>query len=177
MREFDIKGFEEFVAKQSDATKIYIGCDSRRCKVGGRWYADYATVAIVHVDASKGCRVFGSMVREPDFDQQGKKPAMRLMNEVFKVAELFEQIKDLISRFEVEVHLDLNSKKVHASNQVVSQAIGYIRGTCQVEPKIKPEAFAASYGADHLGAIWHYQAHSPHIKMKERTRNKKSKVA
>jgi predicted RNase H-related nuclease YkuK (DUF458 family) len=52
---------------------------------------------------------------------------------------------------EIEVHLDLNPKKNYASNLIVDQAIGYIRGTCNVIPLIKPEAFAASYCADRLG--------------------------
>lgn len=177
MTEFDIAGFEEFVSKMSDRTRIYIGGDSRRHKVGGKWHADYATVAVVHIDGCRGCKVFGSMVREPDYDHNGKKPAMRLMMEVYKVAELYEQIKHLLSRFEVEIHLDLNPKKVHNSNQVVQQAIGYIRGTCRVDPKIKPEAFAASYGADHLAQILHYKFHSPHVKMRERTRNRKDRAA
>jgi len=32
----------------------------------------------------------------------------------------------------------------------VQQAIGYIRGTCNVIPFVKPDAFAASYAADRL---------------------------
>jgi predicted RNase H-related nuclease YkuK (DUF458 family) len=30
------------------------------------------------------------------------------------------------------------------------QAIGYIKGVCGKTPKLKPEAFAASYAADRL---------------------------
>jgi predicted RNase H-related nuclease YkuK (DUF458 family) len=30
----------------------------------------------------------------------------------------------------------------------VTQAIGYIMGTCNMKPKIKPNAFAASIAAD-----------------------------
>ncbi|QIG70850.1 hypothetical protein EVB91_301 [Rhizobium phage RHph_I1_18] len=182
MKEFEFEAFEQFLATQSSASKIYIGGDSRRAKSGGVWHADYAIVAIVHVDGCKGCRVFGRMVREPDFDNNGKKPGMRLMNEVYKVAELYEQIKHLLTRFDVEIHLDLNSKKLtenklNMSHLVVQQAIGYIRGTCQVEPKIKPDALAASYGADHLAQIWHYQKHATSVKPKFRTRDRKKKVA
>jgi predicted RNase H-related nuclease YkuK (DUF458 family) len=53
----------------------------------------------------------------------------------------------------VEVHLDINSADEHASSNVVAQAIGYIRGTCNVTPKIKPEAFAATNAADPLRSL------------------------
>jgi hypothetical protein len=36
---------------------------------------------------------------------------------------------------------------------VLSQAIGYIKGTCNVIPLVKPQAFAASYCADRLKEI------------------------
>jgi predicted RNase H-related nuclease YkuK (DUF458 family) len=36
---------------------------------------------------------------------------------------------------------------------VIQEAIGYIRGTCNVIPLVKPEAFAASYAADRLKGL------------------------
>jgi len=53
----------------------------------------------------------------------------------------------------VEVHLDINPNEMHASSCVVQQAIGYIRGTCNVIPMVKPQAFAASYAADRLRGL------------------------
>ena len=53
----------------------------------------------------------------------------------------------------VEVHLDINPNDIHASSNVVSQAIGYIRGVCNVEPLVKPQAFAASYAADRFKGL------------------------
>jgi len=49
-----------------------------------------------------------------------------------------------------EVHLDINPDQMHKSSVVVNQAIGYIKGTCNVIPMVKPRAFAASYAADRL---------------------------
>jgi predicted RNase H-related nuclease YkuK (DUF458 family) len=72
------------------------------------------------------------------------------MNEVYKVSELYLRLADVLEDRLVEVHLDINSADEHASSTVVSQAIGYIRGTCNVVPKIKPEAFAATNAADRL---------------------------
>jgi predicted RNase H-related nuclease YkuK (DUF458 family) len=50
----------------------------------------------------------------------------------------------------VEVHLDINPDEQHGSSCVISQAVGYIKGTCNVVPFVKPQAFAASYAADRL---------------------------
>ena len=78
---------------------------------------------------------------------------MRLMNEVYKVAELYHNIADIIGEREVQIHLDINPSEMHNSSIVIQQAVGYIRGVCNVEPKVKPQAFAASYAADRLKEI------------------------
>jgi predicted RNase H-related nuclease YkuK (DUF458 family) len=49
--------------------------------------------------------------------------------------------------------LDINPDNHHASSNVVSQAIGYIRGTCNVVPLVKPEAFAATYASDRFRGL------------------------
>jgi predicted RNase H-related nuclease YkuK (DUF458 family) len=36
---------------------------------------------------------------------------------------------------------------------VINEAIGYIRGTCNVIPMVKPRAFAASYAADRYKSL------------------------
>jgi predicted RNase H-related nuclease YkuK (DUF458 family) len=46
--------------------------------------------------------------------------------------------------------LDINPKEEHNSSVVLSQAVGYIKGTCNVTPLVKPNAFAATYAADRL---------------------------
>jgi predicted RNase H-related nuclease YkuK (DUF458 family) len=78
---------------------------------------------------------------------------MRLMNEVFKVAELFQKLQDVLEDRHVEVHLDINPDEMYGSSCVIQQAIGYIRGTCNIEPMVKPNAFAASYAADRLKEV------------------------
>lgn len=128
--------------------KIYLGCDSIKYKKHGKWFARYAVVIVLHINSKNGCRIFSTIVREPDFDPTGKKPGMRLMREVYLVAECFDLFMDVLIDREIEIHLDVSPDKMHKSNAVASQACGYILGTCGVEPKIKPEAFAASYAAD-----------------------------
>lgn len=54
---------------------------------------------------------------------------------------------------EIEIHLDINPNKEHNSSLVVQQAVGYIKGVCMVEPKVKPLAFAASAAADRYKSL------------------------
>lgn len=137
-----------FIQEQTPETKIYLGGDSERFQIDGVWHADYALVVVVHKDGNKGCRVFGKITRERDYDQQKDKPRMRLMNEVMKVCQLYIDLEDALENREVEVHLDINPNKEHGSSCVIQEAIGYVKGMCNVVPLVKPNAWAASYAAD-----------------------------
>ena len=139
---------KEFIAKQSPQTKIYIGCDSERIQIGNEWWADYILAIVVHIDGKHGCKLFGEVIRERDYDQKQNRPRYRLMTEAYKVSNLYLRLVDVIIDREVEVHLDINPNEIHGSSCVINEAIGYIRGTCNVIPMIKPNAFAASYAAD-----------------------------
>jgi predicted RNase H-related nuclease YkuK (DUF458 family) len=148
MKSFDIEVVKSFIQAQSAQTRIYIGVDSERIRENNTWYADYTAAVVVHIDGKHGCRLFGEVTRERDWDQRADRPNTRLMTEVYKVSELYLRLADVLEHRLVEVHLDINSADEHASSNVVAQAIGYIRGTCNVVPKIKPEAFAATNAAD-----------------------------
>lgn len=148
LKALNLDEVKTFIDQQSPETKIYIGSDSERLKINGEMYADYMIAICVHIDGRHGCRVFGEVTRERDYDQNKDRPALRLMNEVYKVAEIFSKLKDIIDDRDIEVHLDINPNKIHGSSCVVQQAVGYIRGTCNVVPLIKPNAFAASFAAD-----------------------------
>jgi predicted RNase H-related nuclease YkuK (DUF458 family) len=54
---------------------------------------------------------------------------------------------------EVEIHLDINPDEIHGSSVALQQAIGYIRGTCNIVPMVKPNAFCASFAADRYKLI------------------------
>ena len=144
----NIDEVRKYIERASPESRIYIGGDSERFKVNKQWFADYATVVVVHIDGNHGCKIFGDITREPDYDKKPGRPSIRLMNEVYKVHELFEKIKDVIGDRHCEVHLDINPDERHGSSCVVNQAMGYIMGTCNMKPKIKPHAFAASIAAD-----------------------------
>lgn len=150
MKKFNLAEVRQFIYNQSPETKVYLGADSERVNVSGKWFVDYTMAVVVHIDGKHGCKVFGYVEREPDWDQKKNKPALRLMNEVYKVANLFNELSEVLQDRHVEVHLDLNPSERYASSQVIQQAIGYIRGTCNIDPQIKPQAFAATYAADRL---------------------------
>ena len=144
----DIDEVKTFIMAQSPETKVYIGGDSERFLLGKDWYADYIMVVVVHINGNNGCKIFGEVVRERDWDQKRDKPRMRLMNEVYKIAELYLKLHDVLEDREVQVHLDINPNEMHGSSCVINEAVGYIKGMCNVIPMVKPRAFAASYAAD-----------------------------
>jgi predicted RNase H-related nuclease YkuK (DUF458 family) len=153
MKKLNIEEVKQFILAQSPSTKVYIGADSACFKMDGKWYADYTLAVVVHIDGNHGCKIFGEVQRELVYDQKRSKPAMRLMSEVYKVSELFQNLSSVLEDRHVEVHLDINPDERYGSSCVVQQAIGYIKGTCNVTPMVKPKAFAASYAADRLKEV------------------------
>jgi uncharacterized protein len=153
MKRINIDEVKTFIEAQSPETKIYIGADSERFNIGDAWYADYTLAIVVHINGNNGCKIFGEVQRERDYDQRKDRPRMRLMNEVYKLADLYLQLKDVLEDREVQVHLDINPNEMHGSSCVINEAVGYIRGMCNVIPLVKPNAFAASYCADRLKHI------------------------
>jgi predicted RNase H-related nuclease YkuK (DUF458 family) len=75
------------------------------------------------------------------------------MNEVYKASAMYLELYEAIGDRHSEVHLDINPDEMHGSSCVIQQATGYIRGMCGFAPKVKPDAFAASYAADRLKEI------------------------
>jgi predicted RNase H-related nuclease YkuK (DUF458 family) len=155
-KELNIEELKDYIRAQSPETKIYIGGDSERFRIGPHWFADYTLAVVVHKDGNKGAKVFGEVIRERDYDNRKDRPAMRLMTEVYKISELYLKLADVLVDRYVEVHLDINPDEHHGSSCVLQQAVGYIKGTCNVTPMVKPNAFAASYAADRLKEILHY---------------------
>jgi len=129
-------------------TKIYLGCDSARFFKNNRSFGRYATVAIVHKNGNNGCRIFSHKSIEPDYDLKQNRPKMRMMNEVMKVCSLYIQLAPFIDEFNCEIHLDVNTDPKHGSNCAASEAAGYVLGMTGLHAKLKPDSFAASYGAD-----------------------------
>jgi predicted RNase H-related nuclease YkuK (DUF458 family) len=150
MPKINLHEVKQYIDNCGPGTKVYLGADSVRFREKGVWFAEYTVAVVVHVNGNNGCKIFGEITKERDYDQKASKPAMRLMNEVYRVSDMFQRLAPIMGDFPVEVHLDINPNEEHGSSCVISQAIGYIRGTCNVIPLVKPRAFAASYAADRI---------------------------
>ena len=151
-KHIDICQVADFVNNCDPDTKIYIGCDSERLNHNGFWYADYVMAIVVHINGNNGCKIFGAVERERDWEQNANKPKLRLMNEVYKVADLYLKLSKLVAH-DIEVHLDINPNELYGSSVAVNEAVGYIKGMCGVIPMIKPKSFAATYAADRFKEV------------------------
>jgi uncharacterized protein len=108
MRKLNLEEVRHFILEQSPETKIYIGCDSERFRVDGVWFADYILAIVVHINGKNGCKLFGEVTREQDYDQKIDRPRFRLMNEAYKLSEMYLKLADVLVDRAVEVHLDIN---------------------------------------------------------------------
>ena len=145
-----IEDIVNLLIKLDTSTKVYLGCDSVRYRKDNRTWARYATVAIVHMNGKNGCRIFSNVSHEPDYDLKKNRPKMRMMNEVTKVCTLYNQLIPFIDEYDVEIHLDISQDPKNGSNCAATEAAGYVLGMTGLEPKLKPESFASSFGADHV---------------------------
>jgi predicted RNase H-related nuclease YkuK (DUF458 family) len=146
----DKNKLQEYLRKMPEDTKIYFGADSERIRVDGVWYVDYLLVIIVHEGGNKGAKIFGEIQRERDYDKNLSRPKNRMMTEVYKISELYLNLRDAVEEFDVEIHVDIATNPKYGSHVACKEAIGYIRGTCFVEPVLKPKSWAASNCADNL---------------------------
>ncbi len=151
-KKINLNEVKNFIDKCGPNTKVYLGCDSETLRIKDVNYADYTIAIVVHINGNNGCKIFGQVIRERDYDKHQNKPRMRLMNEVYKVAEMYLELAAIIDN-DIEVHLDINPSEEYNSNIVMNEAIGYIKGMCNVVPLVKPNAFAASGAADRLKSL------------------------
>ena len=153
VRRLDLDEVRQYIESTSESTRIYIGTDSERHRRGGVWFADYATVVVVHIDGNRGAKVFGEIVTERDYDQSKDRPKMRLMTEVMKVTQMYLDLAEAIGDRKFEVHIDINPDLKHGSSCVINEAMGYIKGMTGVTPRVKPSAWAASIAADKFPSL------------------------
>ena len=147
-KEIDFDKVKEYVAKCGPETKIYIGSDSERINVDGVWHVDVMACLIVHVDSKHGGKFFGQIRRERDYEKALNKPRMRMMMEAYAAADLYVRFVELIDEYEIEIHLDINSKPEFGSNCAHNEAVGYIKGVCGIDAVTKPKSWAASNACD-----------------------------
>jgi predicted RNase H-related nuclease YkuK (DUF458 family) len=121
---------------------IFIGTDSQNYLA----YTRFVSVIVLYMERN-GAHVLVSKFDLPKmYDYR-----YRLLREVDITAELARKMKPFCREHSIpfELHSDFNSSTNHKSNGVVSEATNYLKHL-GLEHKIKAEAFAASYAADHF---------------------------
>lgn len=139
---------------------VSIGTDSQR---SGRGYK-FATVIMVTTEQDLGGgttvgrggivihAAYQLGVADHVYLKRGKEGVNeRMIVEVGKSIEAAYEVAEMLDRhgIKLEIHADINADPRHESNKALQEAIGWILGM-GYDFKIKPEAFAASYGADHI---------------------------
>jgi predicted RNase H-related nuclease YkuK (DUF458 family) len=143
----------DLLCEVDNNTKIYIGSDSVRFKKNGEKFFRVCTVCVVHLNGRNGCKVFRHRSTHRDYDIKMGKPSQRLMTEVMQTCELYTQLAPLIDGYDIEIHADISTNPKNGSNCVAQQAAGFILGVTGLredQVKLKPDAFCASFGADHF---------------------------
>ena len=146
MKTEDLENIKKYILSCSPETKFYIGADSQRLKKKNT--VRYSVVLVCHINGKNGARVFGEITYEKIKDSNPEKPFNRLFLEAQKVVEFYEKLFDVLHNRDVELHIDINSKENTGSNIALNAAIGYVKGITGIDPKSKPEAWAASCAAD-----------------------------
>jgi predicted RNase H-related nuclease YkuK (DUF458 family) len=136
----------EAIQDSSVTSAVYVGSDSMVKKVKGRRFANYCTVVIIHKDSCHGGKIFYFRDRLEDYGNVRQ----RMLQEAGFAIEVAQNILDAVGDRKLEVHLDLNADPMHKSNVAVKEAVGWVQGVLGVPARIKPDAFAASYAADHV---------------------------
>lgn len=143
-KDMDYEAVISAIRSSSRESSIYVGADSKQFTRSGGHYVAYVAVVVIHIDSKSGCKIFREHRIERDYGQL----RLRLMNEVYMAGEIAMQIVEHIEDRPFEIHLDLNPSPSHASNVCVKEAAGYVVGTLGIQPKLKPDAFAASAVSD-----------------------------
>ena len=133
--------------------KISVGTDSQR---SGRDYK-FATVILISMRKNMGDGLYQGkgakmIAATENIKVHGKKKEgvnERMLIEVGKSIEVAYEINPILEEYgiKMEIHADINPDPRWESNKALSQAVGYILGM-GYDFKIKPDAWAASYGGD-----------------------------
>lgn len=144
MKEIIVKEFN----RAPPNSKLYLGADSVRFEKKGQAFAKISVVAVIHLGSAHGCKVIGFNEVERVYDHNLGKPRHRMMLEVLELAKLYQELVEFIPPENMEVHLDISTAPEHGSSCAAKEAAGYFLGMFNVNPIMKPNAWAASTCAD-----------------------------
>lgn len=141
--------------KKGYILRVSIGTDSQKAEKGTY---KFATVILIKTSEDLGGFVVGrgGLIISSTYYHGFKQTNKELVNErmVFEVSKSIEvayELAPLLDLYDIplEIHADINPNPDYESNKALQQAVGYILGM-GYGFKIKPDAFAASNGADKL---------------------------
>lgn len=145
-----IEEAKQAIATSSPESRIYLGTDSLRYSKGGRKFARYTTVIVLHVDGNRGGKLFEHTTTMEDYGSLKQ----RMLNEVMLTVQHGLEIVDYVGDRDFSIHIDINSNARYASHVALKEARGYILGTFGFEPQFKIDGGgntpAATTVADHL---------------------------
>jgi predicted RNase H-related nuclease YkuK (DUF458 family) len=148
-----LEGLFDSEIEKGHTLKVSVGTDSQK---HGKIYK-FATVILITssqdlgggVIVGRGGKIIAATYMH-DFKQANKALVNeRMVYEVGKSVEVAYGIAPLLDLYDIplEIHADINPDPKWESNKALQQAIGYILGM-GYQFKIKPDAYAASSGAD-----------------------------
>lgn len=146
------KIFNEETEKGYDI-RICVGTDSQRSGKGYR----FATVIVVTTSedlgggaiVGRGGIVLGTNYHSTKYKKTKGAVKERMLYEVAKSIEVAYNISPLLDEYGIslEVHADINPDIQFESSKALQESVGYILGM-GYDFKVKPDAWAASKGAD-----------------------------
>lgn len=146
------KIFAEETEKGYDI-KVCIGTDSQRRGKGYR----FATVIVITTEedlgggavVGRGGIVLGTNYFTDKYKKTKGAVKERMLFEVSKSIEVAYNLAPLLDKYFIplEIHADINPDVKWESSKALQEAVGYILGM-GYDFKVKPEAWAASKGAD-----------------------------
>jgi len=163
---FDFEQIKKEIRCSPPTSSVYIGADSKVYRKNNQERVAYVTVIILHYGSSNGAKIFKSHKTEKYHGGIRE----RLMSEVAAAIDAGLHISDVIDDRSFEIHLDINRDVRYKSSEIIKEATGYVLGTLGFEPKLKPDAFAASSVADR------FCVNKTRHDFKQSYRSKKSKV-
>jgi predicted RNase H-related nuclease YkuK (DUF458 family) len=136
--------WDEIIADLHTAYKmgslVYVGSDSFKEQL----YCAFVVTICIH-NPGHGGRYYFCRFKQPS--KLIKSMRMRLFQEAQEAISIALEITQAIPKLGVEVHLDVNKDKRHASGEVTDQVVGYAQAM-GLKYKIKPDAWASSGIAD-----------------------------
>lgn len=119
---------------------VYVGSDSFKEQL----FCAFVVTICIH-NPGHGGRYYFCRFKQPS--KMIKTMRTRLFQEATEAINVALEIMQELPQINIEVHLDVNKDKKHASGEVTDQVVGYAQAM-GLRYKIKPDAWASSGIAD-----------------------------